>query len=75
MEKPRNKKVKFSGDLLNIRRKTLGLSQGDVAKAIGVSKMAVHHWEIGRFQPYPKHIPLIATVLKMNATSLLLHVK
>lgn len=37
-------------------REAAGVSQDDVAKAIGVSRATVGHWETGRRRPWPRHL-------------------
>lgn len=67
-------KFKFSGDIMEISRKVLGLSQYDLAKAIGVTSATVYYWERGRYQPSPEYIPLLAKILKTKPHRLFLNV-
>lgn len=57
-------------DLLN-RRKELGLTQADIAKAVGVSRVSVSLWEKGETTPKGIYIPLLAKILNCDVNWLL----
>jgi len=42
--------VKFAKRCKELRKK-LGLTQGEFAEMVGVAKVTVSHWEIGRIEP------------------------
>lgn len=42
--------MSMSGDAFKIGRKTLGLTQTELADALGVSIDTINHWEAGRKQ-------------------------
>ena len=48
-------------------REASGVSRADVAEAVGCTAAAVGHWETGRRQPRPVHLPAYVTVLKLLA--------
>ncbi len=53
------------------RRLSLGLTQLDIAEAVGASDAAVSHWEDGRVKRLsPKYIPLLAKVLQLDVALL-----
>ena len=45
------------------RRKQLGLSQADVARALNVDQSAVHLWEAGKAKPATKRLIPLASLL------------
>lgn len=53
------------------RRKQLGLSQADVAKALNVDQSAVHLWETGKAKPATKRLIPLAALLKCTVDELL----
>ncbi|MBL4831292.1 MAG: LexA family transcriptional regulator [Aliivibrio sp.] len=53
------------------RRKELGLTQADIAKAVGVSRVSVSLWEKGETTPKGIYISLLAKVLKCDVNWLL----
>ncbi len=53
------------------RRKALKLTQADIAKAIGVSKVSVSQWEKGDTSPKGENLYALAKVLKCDASWLL----
>jgi len=44
-------RVAISADEIRDTRKTLGMSQGNFALTIGVSRKTVESWETGRYKP------------------------
>ena len=48
-------------------REQAGLSQKDVANAIGVTSAAVSYWETGAREPRAEHLPLYLEVLQRCA--------
>lgn len=53
------------------KRKKLGLSQADVAKALDVDQSAVHLWEAGKARPATKRLIPLAALLKCTVDELL----
>ena len=51
------------GQRIKILRKTAGLTQQQVADALGVSRPAIAFWETGREGSARKHIPKLAALL------------
>ena len=51
------------GSLLNSWRRLAGLSQAEVAAAVGVSRVAISHWETGRSAPNGSHLHALFGVL------------
>lgn len=43
-----------TGQLVELRE-SVGLSQGDVARAVGVNQSAVSRWESSKARPRPRH--------------------
>ena len=52
-------------------RKEQGLSQADLAKAVGVSQRAVSLWEAGKNEPKASYIYELAKVFNVSADYLL----
>lgn len=52
-------------------RKKAGLTQAEVAKALGVSDAAVCQWEKGETMPNGKRLPEIAKLYKCTVDKLL----
>ena len=52
-------------------RKAAGMTQVQVAKALGVTKAAVNDWEHGRFAPRGKRLPQIAKLLGCTVDEIL----
>ena len=52
-------------------RKAAGISQADVAAALGVTRAAVNDWEHGRFAPRGKRLPQIAKLLGCTVDEIL----
>ena len=59
------------GKKLKELRTEKGLLQIDVAKAIGVSKTTICHWEIGRQEPCTEDIKKICIFFNVSADYLL----
>lgn len=59
------KALKFSGSILEIRRKVLGYSRATLAKKIGCTHEAVWYWEAGKYQPNARFIPKLAKALQL----------
>ncbi|MEV0442962.1 helix-turn-helix domain-containing protein [Streptomyces spectabilis] len=55
---------------LDGRRRALGLTQGQLAEAVGVSLYTVQRWLSGRHAPQPHHLPRLAQVLKVSLQEL-----
>ncbi len=47
---------------LKSARKERGLSQEEIAEAIGVTQSAVHQWEAGKSQPTIEKLVLLAKI-------------
>ena len=47
-------------------RLQLNLRQIDIAKELGISKVAVSKWEKGTMNPRVEHLPKLAKILKCN---------
>lgn len=56
----------FDAAALRAARERLGLSQGSLAKAIGVRPGAVNSWETGRHLPVPRRIVQLADALGLD---------
>lgn len=52
-------------------RKRLNLRQEDVAAALGVTRIAVHHWESGAAKPTASKLLKLAEVLKCDVADIL----
>ncbi len=52
-------------------RAAAGLSQQDVAEAVGKTKALVQHWEAGRRQPYPETTRVLADLYGVDVEDLL----
>ena len=53
------------------RRKALGLTQGDIAKKLGVDQSSVHLWESGKTKPRVDTLIKLAKLLKCTVNDLL----
>jgi DNA-binding XRE family transcriptional regulator len=51
-------------------REKLGLSQEKLGKLVGVTKTAVHHWEMGKSAPTRKNAPKVARVLGVKISEI-----
>lgn len=58
---------------VNIHRMRLaaGLTQQQLADAIGVDKSSVSHWETGKGAPSLRHLPKVALTLRTTTDALL----
>ena len=54
------------GEVIRQRRKGLGLTQPQLASALGVQKNAVSNWEQGRSRPDLGTVPALCRVLKLS---------
>lgn len=52
-------------------REEKNLTQEDVATAIGVSRIAVHKWEIGRNAPNAKYLSGLASLFECSVDDIL----
>jgi putative transcriptional regulator len=52
--------------LLRAKRIGAGLTQGELARKLGVTRQLVSLWDCGDAFPAPKHIPLLAEVFKQK---------
>jgi transcriptional regulator with XRE-family HTH domain len=59
------------GSRLLARANALGISQGEVARRVGVSRVSVNNWVHGRARPSAPHIVLIARALGITSNYLL----
>jgi DNA-binding transcriptional regulator YiaG len=48
------------------RREELGLSQSDVARALGVDQSTVSRWEAGKARPRPRHAVALMELLELG---------
>ncbi|MCU0677389.1 MAG: helix-turn-helix domain-containing protein [Myxococcota bacterium] len=58
-------------DRLRLARLNANLSQGAIARAIGVSTVTVWRWETGKMEPTAKHIALLAAACGVSTDALL----
>ncbi len=63
------------GERIYSLRKARGLSQEELADAVGVSRQAVSKWELGESQPEVDKVVLLAQVLGVTTDQLLLGVE
>ncbi|HXF37594.1 MAG TPA: helix-turn-helix transcriptional regulator [Actinomycetota bacterium] len=47
-------------------REGVGLSQSDVARALGLNPSAVSRWEAGKARPKPKHAVALLELLEVD---------
>jgi len=59
------------GSRLLARANALGISQGEVGRRVGVSRISVNNWVHGRARPTAPHIVLIARALGISSDDLL----
>ena len=59
-------KGKTAGELLEQARHTAELSQQDVARALGVSRSAVHQWEGDKNQPAVHRLAGLFNILGLD---------
>src|SRR5690348_15551497 len=57
---------------IRTRREQLGLSQTDLARALGVTKSLLSHMEAGKRQPSEEQITTLSTVLRLPPDLLVL---
>ena len=62
----------INNKLLRIIRRHRGLTQTDVADAVGVTQGAYHRWESGQTQPAPDTIAELCDVLNVSHAELVL---
>lgn len=62
----------LNNKILRIIRRQRGLTQNDVADAVGVTPVAYQHWESGKNQPQPENLNALCEVLNTSSTELLL---
>lgn len=58
------------GKILKSVRRNRGLTRQEAARSLGVSSLTVILWEINLMTPTPAMIPRLATIYKVNATTL-----
>jgi len=64
--------AKFRGDLLAAAREDAGLTQADLALAVGVSAaQRIANWERGDEQPRPNFIPVLARAVGIASLELI----
>lgn len=51
------------------------LSQGELAKACGVNRQTIYHWESGLWRPKPEHQRKLVEIFKCTADELLAALK
>lgn len=66
--------MEFKDYLKNLRKK-YNLSQGDLAKAIGVSRQAVSKWELGLNQPKLDKLIALSKLYKVDMEKFFKHLK
>lgn len=52
--------------LIKNKRTSLGFTQSELAKMIGVTSVAISKWELGLTKPRPKHCQKLGSVLGIN---------
>lgn len=55
---------------MRVRMAQVGISNNDLADRVGVSRVAVSHWRIGKFLPRQYHVARIAKALSVTETTL-----
>ena len=65
-----NSKKETIGSRIRSARKLRGLSQEQLAEALGVSFQAVSTWEQGKFIPDSEHLPALAKELDLSLDAL-----
>jgi transcriptional regulator with XRE-family HTH domain len=60
----------FGNRLANARR-AAGITQEELASAVGLGKGAISSWEVGRTQPSAEQLAVITKRLRVSADSLL----
>lgn len=58
------------GKILKLARRNRGLTRQETARSLAVSSLTVILWEINLLIPTPSMIPRLATIYKVNATTL-----
>lgn len=58
------------GALIQSRRLSRGLTQRQLATALGVSAITILRWESGASAPYPKQYPAIMAALDITGAEL-----
>jgi len=58
--------VELLQDMIRNRRAVLGLTQDEVAKALGVTQPLVHAWETGRCSPSQTHLNAFLKMLGLS---------
>ena len=64
--------MSFAENLQNMRKKN-GLSQEELAEALGVSRQAVSKWELGDGYPEAEKLTTLAETLKVSLDALMGH--
>jgi transcriptional regulator with XRE-family HTH domain len=59
------------GSIIKELRKKKGLTQEELAKAVGVSRLTVSMWESGKASPKAEFLKKLAEVLEVNVNDLL----
>lgn len=57
---------------IQARRKAAGLSEADLAQAMGVTKKTVYEWEIELYLPKTRQLPELADALECSIDELFL---
>ena len=61
---------KSLGQILQTRRREMGLTQREVAARVGVCRTVVSKWERGESRPAPHHLEALAQTLQLRDESL-----
>lgn len=54
---------------MRVRMAQVGITNMDLADRVGVSRVAVSHWRIGKFTPRQYHVKRIADALRVTETT------
>ena len=68
---PLNIKGEKIGEIISRIRKSRGLTQEQLAKKIGIKRVLLSNYEIGRLRIYDEMIKRIALILEVSADKLL----
>ena len=66
-----NKNKEQLNERIKRLRKTLNLTQHQLAKAVGVSHVTIYQWEIGNSYPKSKYVSALAKALRVSVEELL----
>ena len=57
-------------EAFRIARQVAGLTQVEVAKRLGVHKMAVHAWEKAKYRPEPSHWTTLTSIMPLSLSDI-----